>query len=186
MPRAIDPRGVMELLGHREKELTQEEDREDAHEEGDDLRRICVVPPEVAATHEHEVGDDRRLRRDEESREEQREEDASTAEAHASEGVAGKDGRSELADRRQRRDENRVRESVRPERVRVLPGLDPVLGMPRGRPEQRRTLRRLAEFFEGGRDHPVEGEGRDRRTEDQERVFREAADDICSVKRPRR
>src|SRR5207245_8995356 len=110
MPRAIDPRGVMELLGHREKELTQEEDREDAHEEGDDLRRICVVPPEVAATHEHEVGDDRRLRRDEESREEQREEDASTAEAHASEGVAGKDGRSELADRRQRRDEKRVRE----------------------------------------------------------------------------
>src|SRR5437660_5523248 len=88
MPRAIDPRSVMELLGHREKELAQQEDREDAHEERNDLRRVRVVPPEVPPTHEHEVGDDRRLRGDEESRQEQGEEDASTAEAHASERVA--------------------------------------------------------------------------------------------------
>src|SRR5712692_4500248 len=132
--RAVDPRGVVQLLRHREKELTQQEDRENADEERDDLCRIGVVPPEVAATHEHEVRDDRCLGRDEKRRQQQREQDASSAEAHARERVAGENGGCELADRRHRRDEDRVRESVRPERVRVLPGLDPVLGMPGSRP----------------------------------------------------
>src|SRR2546423_1229691 len=66
--RAVDPRGVVELPRYGQKELTQQKDRKDAHEERDDLRGVRVVPPEVAAAHEDEVRNDRCLGWDEKGR----------------------------------------------------------------------------------------------------------------------